>query len=195
MRFRAPHLACIAVGLLAGYGISAWSPFAFDLQPKLAPVVRRLHEATLKASQSDSALAKYRHRDSIRVQRIAVLELETSRHLRVSNQLAGSNRRLTDSLRSLMTDTLGLRLLAVLDSGVANQDRACVAAVSSCSEARDSLKVAIVERDSIVSDRTAQRDSSLAVARDGLAVARSLNRQLWGTRLLALLTTLAAILK
>ena len=195
VRFRSTHAVALLLGIVGGWFIATCGPIEADKSPRVSALVNRLHRQTVARASSDSALKAYRVRDSIRSQRIASLEAESRSHLRTSQALAGSNRRLTDSLRSMIRDSATLVLVANLDSGIAAADRACTLAVSTCQQAADSLKVQLVERDSIVADVRSQRDSSLSLATDAVGLARRQNKQLWVWRVTATVAAVIALLR
>lgn len=205
-RFDWTHAAALAIGAAACFAIMfTGSPKVGDYSPQVRQLTRRLNQITREKAASDSGLAFYRTTRIPGMERaIARLEAEGQAARQSSRRYAVDNRRLVDSVRAMILahpDSV-TPILTQLSAGIANQDSACTLAVGSCEATKDSLRVQITERDSIVTDRTAQRDSAFSVAHDGKeatqraeAETASRGRALLVARVVAILALIGAVLK
>lgn len=185
-----PVLAALFIGLAGGLFMSRYSgPLASP--PDVRALIDRLHKSTVRNAKSDTALAFYRlqlvSRDS-GIMRLKAVEVQEKRS---SDRTLARNRAQLDSLRAHPESVLVYA--ARLDSGIVAQGEQCTNAISACDAAKDSLRSQIGERDSIIADRTAQRDTSQAIAGTAVAADKKLHAQLLVTRILAVAGIVGAL--
>lgn len=166
------------MGLVAGWLISGYGPVTAS--PDLRGVLHRLHAQTLANQESDAQERMWRMTaDRQRHEFAEAMRDTTAKYHRQSTQLASLNRHRLDSLSAAARnrgDTLGAAVLTVIAGNVAAQDSACSLAVGSCQAAQDSLRVQIVERDSLIGVRSLQRDSAGVLSEDAVKVAQREHR-------------------
>lgn len=188
MKLHWSHAIALAMG---GVAVALMTAFGGPLlvPHDLRATVQRLHAQTLARAESDTALAYWRRTaDHQRREFADAMRDSTAKYQQRTMMLANVNRRQADSLAQLARargDSALGSALTMLGGNIAAQDSACQSAVSSCELARQADSVRIVERDSIITDRTAQRDSAAALSGDAMAIAVKANTRARQARLAA----------